>query len=122
MAHKSSPFTATSASSPLLGEPGYVIPEEQLPRANHIVRVTAFVAENQVASSVVNVPTCKLTAISPLIRESTWVQVFIRCVNVRTYIQPHCLWTTAVCVSSPVFSDCRADHLLLLLTLRHVRS
>ena len=120
-AQTSSPFTATSASSPLLGEPGFVIPEEQLPRANHVVRVTAFVEENQIASRVVNVPTCKLTAISPLIRESVYFYTGpgVGQVCACTYIQPHCLWTTAVCVGSPVLSDCRSPRLL---TLHHVHS
>lgn len=110
-AQTSSPFTATSASSPLLGEPGFVIPEEQLPRANHVVRVTAFVEENQVASRVVNVPTCKLTAISPLIRESgtsTRVQVLVRCVHVHTY--NHIACGPQQCVSA-LLSSVTADHL-----------
>ena len=64
------PSPPTPPLSPLLGQPGYLISEEKLPLANHMLKVTAFVVAEQVGSGEVNVPTCKLTAISSLIRES----------------------------------------------------
>ena len=70
MAHKPSLPSLVLFLVLLPGEPGYVIPEEQLPLANHVVEVTAFVADSQIGSTEVTVPTCKLTAISPLTRES----------------------------------------------------
>lgn len=69
--HPSSPFTPSSLpTSPLLGQPGYVVPEEDLPLASHLVKVTAFQGGEQVGSGEVTVQTCKLTATSPLKRES----------------------------------------------------
>ena len=113
----------------LLGEPGYVIPEEQLPLANHVVEVTAFVADGQIGSTEVTVPTCKLTAISPLTRESVHfcqgpgvcVCMCVRvCVCIRVTHAPlqcvsQCMQAqTSAHTSSPVFSSCRSFQLLSL--------
>lgn len=118
------PSPPTPPLSPLLGQPGYLIPEEKLPLANHMLKVTAFVGAEQVGSGEVNVPTCKLTAISSLIRESVCFykgpSLCTFCVCTCTCAMDHssvCLSAYEAHTSSRVLGDCR---LFLLLELQGV--
>lgn len=83
--------------SPLSGQPGYIVPEEELPLANHVVKVTAFQGGEQVGSGEVTVQTCKLTATSPLIRESLCE---CQCICVCMYVCVIHGHSKCVCVSS----------------------